>query len=1226
MSYPELEEFASEDIGFQLVSGKDGELLFDEPIDFESVKDVPLQLLTVGHTKKIYAVSNTNLVAVGSLGDLDDLTTARLKLSYVAAALVSSLSFNSTNDTLYVVSESNVLSASVAEIQQGGASPFKQLISTGSVASFAASPLLLLSYFHLLKDKTLTIVHNGSLSTLLGVNAASWHVQGHTLGVVYDEKFLLVDANGNTVLSEDISGCGTLNAISCADSQNWLLVGAEEDADSTNILVNVVDNTVKSTSLVPVPPPFGEAERAATLYSTSLIEWAPNSSFAFLTSALSTDVSTVEVGTNERYITQLNDTDRAELPMDDDSGDDTLPVGFSVDLSGTHLTVKEPCQAVEVAVGVLPRLLCLNNLGRLLVWYVFDSSGLKNETLSLTRALESLTNQLSSQTESAPVKTEPAAASSTSSEQTSKPTSGTTTGFGTSGFGSTGFGKAAFGSSGFGASTSQPSASGFGSSSFGSSNDNKSTQETKSNNTGFGSGATFGKPSFGTDKPVFGASSSFGSSGFGSSGFGNKPTTTSASNFGSYGNTSASFLSAKSSDSPFGAVKSSSDSPFGAVKTSSDSPFGAVKSSSDSPFGAVKSTSDSPFGAVKSSSDSPFGSTKSSTDSPFGSTKPSTSSPFGSFKPSTSSPFGSTTTSTQSPFDSLKQSKPEQAQESTGVAFGSNKPSTESPFATLTSSKGLPFGSKTASDTNDDKSKDINPFGSSQPFTSLKLSESTTKEEEKPSFGSAPKESEKPSLFGGAKAPEKPLFGNATQSNDKPALFGSAVKESEKAPLFGGTTKVSERVRQLQGQSESSSPFPVPSDNKDSKSKETQPGPFSFGLSKLTSDNSSPFDILKSSKEQLPASDSKKIATAESESLDEAGGQNLEISESDSELGAGVDSSELSTGEDSPQEDVLSDGSQTPFGAQTNEKDDASPTFVPLIERAQETPREESKLPEIPATPVAPPQIPDIQAVPLSTFSGWTSEPPKLQSEIPNKITSLVQTSEALTTILEGNAEILKKLLEDCAFSAIKLNMEDLQDPNKWTLGVIDTLNQLSKEVSVDVKEHLSTLKKQDESLSNLMELVGESETLKEQLVLIISQIALFKQELESEKVMNRPLDVESQVMRYRLRRKLELVRKKQDEALQSMVQLSMRQKVNLSYVKKLGEVVYEIHTKAKQHNEDIEYLEHTLSKLTERQLITENGEDNLLGDFTNFKEQKWNLASKFAGNKHVRQATITQI
>ncbi|SGZ48587.1 CIC11C00000004492 [Sungouiella intermedia] len=1070
MSYPEIEEFASEDIGFQLATGKHGVQLFENPVDFENVATSPLHLLSVGNTKKIYAVSNTTLVAVGHLLDLNSPDSIRLSLHTVNVPSLTCLSLNSSNDTLYGVSASNVVSMLVADIEVGD-SKVTQVTDSGDVSKMAASPSSPRLYFFLKVDKSLIIVH-GEESTIPAINAAAWSILGTTVGAVTDFEFSVFDVHGKLLVSHEFSDV-ELKGVSCVDSNNWFILATESEED-VYYLVNVELNTIKNVTSVALAPPFGDAERAHSLYSTSLVNWTAGTSYAFITSALSTDIATVECGNGSKLVTQLNDTDRAELPMDDDSGDDTLPVGFAIDVSATDLTVKEPCQGVEEAVGVLPRLLCLNNLGNLLIWYVFDTTGVKKGTVSLTRALEAITpaQSTTSSTEASEekkteitstAKEEPQQAfGSTSFGQSSfgsRPSE--TSGFGSSGFGQpslaqssqessgpekpSGFGSSGFGSSGFGSSS--LGSTGFGKSSFGSKKDESNSTSSGAGSSGFG-GATFGQTSFG-NKPTFGSSGFGATSGSSAS---SKP-----SNFGSF--SSSSFSSTKTGQSPFGETQPPSGSPFGVVKASIDPPFGS-KASTDSPFGNIGGSKPSPFGSAGTSTASPFGSTEPA-PSPFGTMKP-VPSPFGSTKPA-DSPFGSTEPA-PSPFGTMKPvPSPFGSTKPADSPFGSTEPA-PSPFGTMkpiaspfgsTKPSSSPFGAlqqqKTNIESTPESSGDL--FGPSS-FGKLDLSE---KSDDAP----------KTSLFGsGVAVKDEKLEHSTINAEDTKATKETEDKESFSLPALGSNQVKSEpsAFEKLKSQE--------PGESVSSRNSSDE-----LGTEEDSGVNGS------ESEESLSEAERTKTERSQQEKTETTKSQPLSVSKSDVEISrADVEESKkeqisLKT-EQAPvekssevwKESILKIPEKVQNMSQNTTADQKLNVLNPDSSGLDEVTDSESDYQFRNDENKPDNEVPVIDFQPLSLFAGWTSSPKRTNNKITNEILELLESSHANMTVLELNALSIQELIEDCDFNDYVYGMEELEYPEIWTLGVVEDVTDIAYEVNSKVEESLVNARAQYKTLSRLME------------------------------------------------------------------------------------------------------------------------------------------------------------
>lgn len=767
----EIPEEFTETYGFHLDSHKDGVKLFDAPVDFGNSKiaTLPLNLLAVGNIKKVYIASNTSQLVIGHVETLEE------DRKYVDLDLITIVGISADNEYVYVVTNGTLNRVSTDELLLGGQT-FTEIAK--DVKDFKVSPTVPGLTAALLEDGKLNVLKDDdTVHSVENVEGFAWDLEGTAIGVVTKEEIAVYKPDGEKLSSYTVEE--SYNDIAAIHSGQWLLMSSPSPEDATYTLLSK-DGSGFNTLDVPLAPPFGEVERVQQMYSTHLQNWINGKTLALVSTALATEIASIEYdGEASKLIAHANDTDRAELPVDDESGDDTLPVGMAVDVTGTTRVVKEPCLGVEEANGVLPRLFCLNNNGMLIAWDVFESREINNEGLSLERALPQLqtvdisaskkSDAVSLGPASVPVKSDPVSLGPFSAppvaKETTKPSAPPASPFGSSqpsgvgllgsegsqgsGFGQSGFGKSGFGQSGFGQ-------SGFGQSGFG--------------------------------------QSGFGQSGFGQSGFGQKQQTKGSgdvkSGFGSYASKNNA-LTGDAKSSPFGKTTASNDI-FGSQSTSNESlkqsmfgdtstkPFGSSSESKDI-FGS--SSSRKPFGSTTDAK--PFGSDA----KPFGST--SGAKPFGST--SDTKPFGST--SETKPFGSTTDAKPF-GSTSTKSIFGnptdaktsSLSPKLESSFGTSSESKPLEAFSKAASAFG--SSDTAKPFGSSS--TSKPLFGQTT--DSKP-FGQLSEV--KPS---GAPLSLSP-FGSATSENDKPSLetkeetkqetntpADESSKEPQKPSLFGLTS------------------------------------------------------------------------------------------------------------------------------------------------------------------------------------------------------------------------------------------------------------------------------------------------------------------------------------------------------------------------------------------------------------------------------------------------------
>lgn len=654
-----LERHTSESFGFRFLGPKTGIKLFDSPVDYEKgTRLAPLQLLHVGNAKQIYAASNTECVGVGKLKDLDDPATATDNFVFIPFTGVSFVRFNCTSEYLYIIAEEKLHRASVDDFFSGKSYLFTLIDTKGPVRLFEPHYSNPLSYFYITFDDELIVTQDDIETSLFSrVTAATWNYFTAQLGIVTDDTLKV----GNmTYKQEELLERTHLISVSCLARNTWYVTGLQaDDEDPIHTMITITDSCKMVPSEIPVFPPALFKERYPTVYCASVVNWIEDTTFSFLSYFLSPDICAVEIGAENRFLEPENDTDRAELPLDEETNDDTFPVGLTVDIFGVDTLVEAPCISLELASGVLPRVLCLNNQGHLFSWYFYEANAINEDKASLRRAIDEF-SAISLQSLKAQPRKEVNIEQNSSSKKfeeandirrpqsieipkddtrqpigemkklyvqpdncktETNPLAQLTgskfgkTGFGHSGFGQTGFGQTGFGQPGMNSSGSSSGGSGspaFGRTSFGS--------------TGFGQ-TGFATASAG--KPLFGATGAGTSTQFQSS---------TGSMFGQYTK-----FGSNAGSSPFRAMESK-ENIFGG---SGDSPF-ALLSQKNTIFGDSNGEANPVFGGSSKQKHSPFASSglisdlgdAGDTESIFAGTS-----------------FGKHSTETKSSFGSISQSK-----------------------------------------------------------------------------------------------------------------------------------------------------------------------------------------------------------------------------------------------------------------------------------------------------------------------------------------------------------------------------------------------------------------------------------------------------------------------------------------------------------------------------------------------------------------------------------------
>ncbi|GEQ70534.1 hypothetical protein JCM33374_g4212 [Metschnikowia sp. JCM 33374] len=1152
MARDEIEEHCSEDLGFRLSTSKSGISLFETPVNFDTpvVSENNLQLLHVGHKKNLYAASNTQLVGIGHLGDLDeDETVIKEKLKTVSLADVTYVRFDSTNENLYVIAGGIPQIAAVATLMDGGASPFSKLGSDSNVSVLEPSPVDAGTYFYLDSENALHIFHNGSETSVPGIAGASWAYSGSEIVTVAGDTVRFFSLTGIETSSYTIEDAGNLYAVSTVDHDNWYVVGAPEDeeGDDAHTLVTRTGGNFSSGELF-MPPAFGELPRAPSVYSASVIDWAKGSTFVFVANALSPEVATIECGAHTRLVVQSNDTDRAELPMDDDSGDDTLPVGFALDLSGTARTVKNPSPLIEEAVGILPRLLCLNNLGHLFTWHVFDVEGVRENKLDLNRAIAQLPGVSSpskaiesiKKTEAPPPPAAAATRSITSNDFAKSLVSDlpavelSGSGFGQSSQ-SSGFGATSFGNTKPGATPM------FGANDFKAGSQNTSEQ----------------KPA----KPAFG-STGFGGSALGSSGFG-------APSFGatSFGNSANSTLGAGSGS---GSGPSFGQASFGTQKT--EKPFGGVPSgTSDTQTSAYSGFgSNSKFGALAQTGQntSPFAGLKSDDKA----------SPFAGLKSDDKA----------SPFAGLK------SDDKASPFAGLNSDDKASPFAGLNSDdKQSPFAGLKS----DDKAS---------PFAGLKS-------DDKASPFAGLKSEDNPSPFAGLKSQETPSpFGMGGFSQQK-SVFSADARNDSDSDVSETESESPEDVNDSEGGSDDDD-----DDDDDDDSDQLEKATFAKMNLTKTTNASLAFGQFNRTPAQDPSTLEKK-STLGGIYGNPKGGQGISLNDSSNGF-----SKSTNLG---PSQATTTSGTATPKlgGLSLNSDNSVKEQSKADEKSAQQPVKAEVRPPKKEEVSYVGKDIAEVvKKIEFLKLGGFSEKPASSDDEIAAKSTELVQFAQGELDVLALNTEKVRALMDAAGIHRKDLSGDDLSVSALWALGDLDDLRKLTTQPREKLDEILMLVKHQDTKLSKLLRSVDEAEEKKEDVEKVVTQLALFKQSLESAKLSKRPLDVRAEMLRHRLRKKLAHVELLQEDIAHKLLPFGVRLDLGQSAVarvEKLEKVVHEVSMKARELSNYVAGLEQEVEQYCGAAQIDGSTDHQLMiCPAKAAPADKFDLAKKFANAKQPRK------
>ncbi|CAI4380293.1 BAK_1a_G0025900.mRNA.1.CDS.1 [Saccharomyces cerevisiae] len=743
----------SEDFGFKFLGQKQILPSFNEKLPFAS-----LQNLDISNSKSLFVAASGSKAVVGELQLLrDHITSDSTPLTFKWEKEIPDVIFVCFHGDQVLVSTRNALySLDLEELSE-----FRTVTSFEKPVFQLKNVNNTLVILNSVNDLTALDLRTKSTKQL-AQNVTSFDATNSQLAVLLKDRSFQSFAwrNGEMEKQFEFSLPSELEelpveeysplSVTILSPQNFLAVFGnvisetddEVSYDQKMYIIKHIDGSASFQETFDITPPFGQIVRFPYMYKVTLsglIE--PDANVNVLASSCSSEVS---IWDSKQVIEPSQDSERAVLPISEETDKDTNPIGVAVDVV-TSGTILEPCSGVDT-IERLPLVYILNNEGSLQIVGLFHVAAIKSGRYSIN--LESLEHEksLSPTSEKIPIagqeqeekkknnesskalsenpftsantsgftflKTQPAAANSLQSQSSST--------FGAPSFGSSAFkidlpsvsststgvasseqdatdpasAKPVFGKPAFGAIAKEPSTSesafgkpSFGAPSFGS---GKSPVESPA------SGSAFGKPSFGT--PSFGSGNSsveppasgsaFGKPSFGTPSFGSGNSSVeppaSGSAFGKPSFGTSAFGTASSNETNSGSI-------FGKAAFGSSSFAPANNELFGSNFTISRPTVDSPkevdsTSPFPSSGDQSEDESKSDVDSsstPFG-TKPNTST-----KPKTNAfDFGS------SSFGSGFSKALESVGSDTTFKFGTQA----SPFSSQLGNKS-PFSSFTKDDT-----------------------------------------------------------------------------------------------------------------------------------------------------------------------------------------------------------------------------------------------------------------------------------------------------------------------------------------------------------------------------------------------------------------------------------------------------------------------------------------------------------------------------------------------
>lgn len=310
--------------------------------------DESYAVLIFDQSKKICSIPTSQLFGQWD-GTVSSLT------SYNLGSCIVDVSFSSSNpDLVAIVTESNFLTiANVREINKAST---------------------------IRKDVTCSFWKDDSPGTLYVGSKTTAEI---SIIKVNGEESLKISNEDNEVKESKLQAMKFF----AIDADSMLVIygssRASKDNDNAQFKSFVLKNDEIANEAVDICQPWGSIPRKASFYGVNLSGWCKEfPSVLFTIGSKSIELNTT---TPENQIRELNDSDNAEMPLDEDTGDDDTSLGLVIDLQASK-NVNQPCKLLDSS-GPLPRIIVLSNRGQLLTWNIWYTDAIRAKEDNLSQAL-----------------------------------------------------------------------------------------------------------------------------------------------------------------------------------------------------------------------------------------------------------------------------------------------------------------------------------------------------------------------------------------------------------------------------------------------------------------------------------------------------------------------------------------------------------------------------------------------------------------------------------------------------------------------------------------------------------------------------------------------------------------------------------------------------------------------------------------------------------------------
>lgn len=375
-----LEDEFSDTIGFKLNTDGKGIKIFKEKIDINLIKNKELNLFEISKNNKYFACSNGHTLIIDCVSKFSNLNTNDLKTFKVVN--LTQIFFSNNDEVLFLL-ENNKLKY-IDLLNYFNTKSFElndyilddpnfddvKLISPSSIFS----SLLLVQNS---KNDLFLIKEKKIIKLSQNVAFFSWSIKGETIYYSSYDSLNVKSLNLIEIVSKEIEIDYLLEGPFFTNKKSWtlsflkeiyyntlIIAYHEKYSDSEpKIFLFLLEKKNSDYVLKNIDIMFSDEfeKKKNTFYFSSFIVTNIDNKYQFFTSSMLSCFYILKIENNfVKMIQQLEDSEKAQFPLDDETYDDTFPVGMS--LSIDHTNTNNPTIFLN----------CLFDTGSMVSWEFFN--------------------------------------------------------------------------------------------------------------------------------------------------------------------------------------------------------------------------------------------------------------------------------------------------------------------------------------------------------------------------------------------------------------------------------------------------------------------------------------------------------------------------------------------------------------------------------------------------------------------------------------------------------------------------------------------------------------------------------------------------------------------------------------------------------------------------------------------------------------------------------------